>query len=201
MKKFVGFMLGFLLVFSVEGSASATLITNGDFATGDFSGWDYAVNVTVNTGNVAVFDVEGGVGTARLYQNFLVGPSWDGINVAFDFKYNGGTVADSDFFKSFLRLEIEGAVLDEVLTVFKTTAPTTDGWQHVSADILFAGLSIDSTDPNARLTFVNSEHVNDWSWARLDNVAVNRVPDASIMLLLGSSLMGLAVFSRKSKKS
>lgn len=36
---------------------------------------------------------------------------------------------------------------------------------------------------------------------RIDAYAQNSVPDASIMLLLGSSLMGLAVFSRKSKRS
>jgi hypothetical protein len=46
---------------------------------------------------------------------------------------------------------------------------------------------------------------NDSSGGSVDIIApissITSVPDASVMLLLGSSLMGLAVFSRKSKKN
>jgi hypothetical protein len=42
----------------------------------------------------------------------------------------------------------------------------------------------------------NNSYVN----VNLQGIPVTSVPDASIMLLLGSSLMGLAVFSKKPKK-
>ena len=97
-----------------------------------------------------------------------------------------------------MRLEIVGTS-DYVPTVHVTHDPTS-GWQHVSTDILFAGMTIDPNDPNARLTSVLREYTGDYSWANLDNINVKQVPEPTTMLLLGIGLVGLAGFGRKKIK-
>ncbi len=201
--KFLSLAMG-LSMFGLVGMAQASIIDNGDFQTGDFTSWDHAnSNVSVTTGpggnSIANFDVSGGNGDARLYQNFMVDQSWGWIDIAFDFKLSTGTASTADFFKSFVRLETDsGATPDDVTVIIKENDPTS-GWQHVEAAISFAGLNIDVTDPNARLTFVLKENIGDWSWARLDNVTVE-APEPGPMLLLATGLLGL-VSVRMRKKS
>jgi len=193
-----------LLLFGLTGLAQANLITNGDFQTGDLTGWDHATpgNVWVTTGSggnsIARFDVDGGNGDARLYQNFDVDPLWDGISIGFKFRLNTGTSSTADFFKSFVRLEIDGGP-DSVNTLIKVT-DSTDGWQQVWATVLFDGLTIDPVTPNARLTFLLKEHTGDWAWARLDNVEAYNVPEPATLALLGLGLTGIG-FARKKKLS
>jgi len=191
-----------LFLFSFAGVTQAALLTNGDFQTGDLTGWNYSSNVTVSTGgggnSIAKFDVPGGNGAAQLYQNFDVGPGWDGINIQFDVKLNTGVVTSQDFFRALTRLEIDGNPTDNVNQFFKITE-NTGGWQHVSYTLLFAGLTIDPATPNARLSFLLKENTGDWSWANLDNVEVNAVPVPAALFMFAPALLGFMGLRRRAK--
>ena len=49
MKKYLVFLCAILLVFSVAGSASALMLTNGSFETGGFTGWVTIGNASIET--------------------------------------------------------------------------------------------------------------------------------------------------------
>jgi len=198
-------VLAGLFLFSFAGVTQAALLTNGDFQTGDLTGWNYASNVTVSTGgggnSIAKFNVASpisGNGSAQLYQNFDVNPGWDGINIQFDVQFNTGVVTSQDFFRALTRLEIDGNPTDNVNQFFKITE-NTGGWQHVSSTILFAGLTIDPATPNARLSFLLDENVKDWSWANLDNVEVNAVPVPAALFMFAPALLGFMGLRRRAK--
>jgi len=198
MKKTI--VLASLFLFSFAGLAqAASLIENGDFQTGDFTGWNYNSNVTLTSGPnyKAHFSVPGGDGISQLYQDFDVNPGWTGINVQFDFRLNTGEESSEDFFRALTRLEIVGE--DDDVNQFLKVKNGTDGWQHVSVDILFAGLDIDPITPNARLSFALKEHTGDFSWARLDNVTVSAVPVPAALFMFAPALLGFMGLRRRAK--
>jgi len=203
MKKFIGLLLGFLLVFFVAGSASANLIQNGDFEIGDsLIEWN-AFNVTPSTGpggnTIAKFNVPGGSGWATLSQEFYIPnpQTFSGIAIEFDVNFGGNPEVDLDWFKETVRLETTSGYAWAYQFKFQTYDPTS-GMTHVMTGIPFDTFDpIVNTDPNAKIIFQLHENTGDYSWAHLDNIVVNPVPEPTTMLLLGSGLIGLAGLGRR----
>jgi hypothetical protein len=202
-------LCGLILMYGASFTAQASLIDNGDFQTGDLTGWNSPAGVEVLTfggGNsLAKFDFPNAEdGDVRLRQDFDVSASWTGINIEFDFKLFTGTTGTNptdDFFKSLVRLEIDGSTDPDFTVILKEHDPT-PGWDHVSAQVLFDGLTIDPVSPNARIAFLLRENTGDWSSARLDNVSVTAMPAVPVpaaVWLFGTAMIGLFGFNKRRK--
>jgi len=219
MKKFMGVLLGFLLVLSVVGSANANLITNGSFSDGlndwlvindgdiDFTikdGWgDYTDHLAFSTGGAGQY--------GRLIQKFFIPTFATGINVSFDYQASFGEsgngnpwdelIDPSSYFLALVNLDLNGEGLYKYsnMEVILDTNETTK-WTSVHMQFMFDG-SPTNVDPNARIRFEWNE-VDDWmSNVKLDNIVVvtNPVPEPATMLLFGLGILGLAGISRRKR--
>jgi len=195
-------ILAGLVLFSFAGLTQAALLTNGDFQTGDLTGWinsDGNVTVTTGGGGNSVARLDGsGADDARLIQKFDMDPAFGShLNVQFDFKLNGNDYVSSDYFKSFVRLELDGggSFSETIIKVFNNT----DGWQHVVANIMYSGLDVAPPPNNARVTFLLKGFIGDHSNAVLDNVVVNQVPVPAALFMFAPALLGFMGLRRRAK--
>lgn len=208
MKKYSFLLVASIFMFGLAGFANANLITNGDFEDSDSSivGWN--VNVPSNvylidnpSNNVVHFSVDGGNGWAVLTQEFYVDPTWDGLSIEFDIHFATGEDASLDWFKQTVGFDVAGqdtwqwAWQYRILT--DQDLPDTGWWYHAEAIIPFAQFNIEDTNPNAKLYFGLKENPGDWSWARLDNVEVTKIPEPATILLFGTGMLGIGALGRK----
>jgi hypothetical protein len=177
-----------LLTFGVTASAQANLLTNGDFETGDFTGWNVAASYTdvvsssstlggPQSGNYfAALGTVGTLGTVTQTLSTAAGQNYDlsywfasdgyGPNY-FDVLWNGAQI---------------GASVEDNVGKF--------GWTPFSFTVVGTGMDT--------LTF---QERNDTAYQGLDHVslALSSVPVPSAVWLFGSGLLGLAGTARKRK--
>lgn len=206
------------------GTANANLISNGDFETGNFSGWDRKGDVRIwNTSNLggglaalqgmdnyfALLGAGISEGNSTLRQDFeIVGLSQIEITFDWAFDYWDNSRTAEDTFLSFVRQDGKPALRISLLDL------TTHGNGFFSPDGGFAygtysntiDISSYQTD-DARLVFRLQEEsdANFWtgtaSLAGIDNVSITAspVPEPATMLLFGTGIAGLAAIRRRKR--
>ena len=215
MRTFLVCLFSAMLVISMTGAAGAALI-NGDFQTGDLSGWTVggdAADVRIGgptffseaqgmNGSFALFGLEASAGTSSLSQTFGA-PFSNLINVSFNwaFDFVDLSLLTSDSFVSVIN--DEGTVFDITMQNIGTgffNAGITNGLFQDTFDITgFVGDDVTiafSLNESSGLTF---------SLAGIDNVSVAPafapVPIPATLLLLGSGLICVVGLSKRKMKS
>jgi len=200
-------VLSILSIFLVS-SASANLITNGDFSSG-LSGWNTRGDVTVGTagpgmdGDFALIGFDDGpAANNRLWQNFDVS-GLNQIQVSFDwfFEYLDNESNRNDVFLSILKdldsAPVENITLDEL----KTNATPRSNEANLFSGTFSRLIDVSEFDTDARLQFRLTERNGDvYSWAGIDNVNVSPVPEPTTILLFGAGLAGLIAVQRRKQK-
>ena len=199
----------FILGIFLASSASATLITNGDFSRG-LRGWKSDGDVTKAKGR-GVPKMDGKFARigftddeypkSRLWQNFDV----SGINkiqISFDwfFAYLDDTKKPKDVFASILQ-ERDSKPFQkiEVYTVLTNdTDPSVD--EQIQSGFFSGIFDVSGFDGKARLRFQLSENAGVLSRVGIDNVNVSPVPEPTTVLLFGAGLAGLLAAQRRKKK-
>lgn len=197
------------------GTASATLLTNGDFETGDLTGWITHGDVRIATGGpfasaqgmdgyYALLGLRTTDGKSTLRQDVDVS-GLDSLAISFDwaFDYWDNSASAQDTFLSFVRQD--GAPAYKITLLDLETNGTfwsPDGglaYGHYEDVIDISSY----TASEARVIFrlIEESDLNHFtgtaSVAGIDNVSVAApVPEPSTVLLLGLGLIGMAGYRR-----
>ena len=210
MKKILMLLSTVILIFGMLDTASANLITNGDFETGHLTGWTHSGDVDVvkfspssflgrwakvqgMNGYFALLGGDTSSGNSTLSQNFTVSGATS-IRLAFDyaFDYLDFNLSDSDTFMALTTYT--GDVVGKITMLDLSSSCIGANYGHYEKTF--------DLDPawtlNASMSFKLSE-VGGWtcSVVGIDNVNVAPVPEPATILLVGIGLIGFATYSRK----
>ena len=158
------------LMLAASASASANLVTNGDFSTNTCDGWTSTGNPGFN-GCTNGFWRNGAVGSQAFLSQVIATVAGQLYHVSFDAQTNSG-------------FTISG-LLDG--SQFIDTGGTNFAWVHFDIDVVAA-------NDNATLTFSNR---NDPNFNYLDNVVVDAVPEPGTLALSALALMGITSLRRR----
>ena len=216
------FLCAVTLVFGMVGSASASLITNGDFETGDLTGWtssgavsvvnpttpslpDWLASVQGMDDNFALLGWGTGSGDSVLSQDFTVSGATSitlAFNYAFDFidvnpsdddTFLAITTYTGDIAGTVTMLDLASSLIGANYGHYEETFALNPAW-NLDADMSFTLSEVGGLFSGGTA-----------SMAGIDNVNVNiaPVPVPPTILLMGSGLLGLVGYNRKrfSKKS
>ena len=219
MKKVLGLALGLLMVLVVAGSASATqLITNGDFETGDLTGWTYSGDVeVVNPSSTLpnwVAGVQGmdnnfallgwdiwGTGTDTLNQTFTIDSGYTSITISFNWAFDYVDKGwGTDTFLALVNYETNNAAATITMADLETSQTGWSGtatWGYFTQTFDIAALGAIDADMIFTLTEVSGWGSGTNSTVALDNVSANAVPEPGTLLLLAAGIGGLAFYRRK----
>ena len=219
MKKFLMFLCAVMLVFAVIGNAHALqLLTNGDFETGDFTGWDYSGNVQIIDfddgtlqGAVEDFVAEAqgmddyfalfGAGStseeASLSQDFTLSNISE-VTISFNwaFDYWDLSYLQNDTFVSLVTTQGTPVINVTLLDLQSSWGiGITSGYFEQTYDLTPYGF----TGADIGFTLTEADTLATGSLAGIDNVSVTGapVPEPSTILLVGTGLIGIIGFGRK----
>lgn len=204
----------------MAGSAMANLIENGDFETGDLTGWSANGDVYVEYAgtfadvqgmdeNYALFGFNSGDNNSTLRQNFDVTGATE-LTISFDWAFDSWdwNMADDDTFLSFLR---EDDTNLHRITMQKLKSSQLPGMFGVGFDYghyeeTFSISDAGWLDDEGRVVFrLREGNTDGWAWsvAGIDNVDITSnapVPEPATMLLFGTGMAGLAGYRRRQAK-
>ena len=190
----------------MAGTAQANLLTNGDFATGDLTGWDstgfafvaISDSILPGTPEIALIGVGNLSGVSSISQDFTVPTATHWLTVSFDYGFGGIAAAGADLFEAFV--DISGFGNTTLLAIFSDGLFLETG----TVTMMFEVTGADPISPNATISFVIDEsdaRFSGFSGAGVDNVvveAVVHVPEPGTLALFGLGLAGLG-FARRRK--
>jgi hypothetical protein len=168
--------------------ASAQLVTNGSFETGDFTGW----NLGGNTGFTGVANNFSGVNPEDGNYLGYFGAVGSDTNLTQDIATTAGTTYDVSFwYYSFGGSPSDLSSTFNGVTGFSVTNPApTSSWTYESYDVT-------ATSSSTTLEF---DVRNDPSYNLLDNVSVAAAPEASTAVGLGLMLAGILAVGVASRR-
>jgi hypothetical protein len=186
MKKHLILMVALTSVLLFTGVASANLIVNGGFETGDFTGWTL-------TGNTGFTGVSAGNPNSGIYAAFLGSVGSDGYMLqSASFSTIVGEVYNVNFW-----LFSDGGIPNDFGAVYIGGTPVTlVALTNIPAQpyTLYQG-QVTATLTSGNIAF---NFRNDPGFLWLDDVSV-QVPEPGTLILLGSGLLGLAIAGTRKK--
>lgn len=221
MEKFSGLVAAFFFLLGIACPSNATLLTNGDFETGDFEGWTREGDVRIAhtddlggsfaeaqgmDGFYALLGLSETVGTSTLSQNFEVsGISHLEISFNWAFDYFDNSRSADDTFLSFVRLDDGSSVYDITLIDLQTNGTgfwSPDGGMSYGTYTNVIDISPYVTGADTIMFSLIEEGDCGWftgtaSFAGIDNVSITPTPEPTTVMLFGIGVLGFGVVSRK----
>lgn len=209
MKRLFISLCAVLWLMGISGTAGANLIQNGDFETGDLTGWDSwgkAVAGTVTSVNYyGSLGLETNSGLSGIGQTVTLSPGAVAVTVSFDYIFDefDEALSYTDFFTSHFSFLVPGQSPQVITNLSLET--TSNGIIHFSTTYGIPNLP--GWLGEARITFNLYEDKGllldqTRSWVSLDNVVIEEVlvPVPGALGLFGSGLiaiLGLRKLRRK----